>query len=266
MDAEQREAIAGMWATGDYARVATRLAPAAHALAERLGDGHGRRALDVATGTGSVARALASRGWAVSATDLCRPLLDHAARAAEDEGLVIDWQEGPIEEEPYGDASFSAVTSSFGLIFAPDPDAALRELRRCLLQGGALAFTAWTPGGYMGAMTAVMGEFLPGEPGAVMTHMTWGDPGPCTARLQASGFERVEITARTLPWNFADPDAAVEFYFTRSPAHVAAARGAGDRAEAMKRAVREHLASYVDDSGRVTIDAEYLLVTARRAA
>lgn len=119
MDPEQREAVAGVWALGDYAQVAARLAPAAQALAERLGDGHGRRALDVATGTGSVARALASRGWAVSASDLCAPLLGVASRTARSDGLVIDWREGSLEDAPFADETFAATTSSFGLISRP---------------------------------------------------------------------------------------------------------------------------------------------------
>ena len=264
MDAEQREAIAGVWAMGDYAQVAARLAPAAQALAERLGDGHGRRALDVATGTGSVARALASRGWAVSASDVCAPLLDVASKTARDEGLVIDWREGSLEEVPFTDKTFAAATSSFGLIFAPDPGAALIELHRCLRPGGTLAFTAWTPGGYMGAMTAAMGEFLPGGPEAAMGPMAWGEPATCGARLRPS-YDAIDISTRTLPWRFESPDAAVDFCFTNSPGHIAAARAAGDRLEPMKEAVRRHLASYPSSSGRVEIEAEYLLVTARRA-
>lgn len=216
MDPEQREAVAGVWALGDYAQVAARLAPAAQALAERLGDGHGRRALDVATGTGSVARALASRGWAVSASDLCAPLLGVASRTARSDGLVIDWREGSLEDAPFADETFAATTSSFGLIFAPDPDAALAELRRCLRPGGTLAFTAWTPGGYMGAMTAAMGEFLPGGPEAVMGPIAWGDPTTVRARLRPS-YGEIDLSTHTLPWRFESPEAAVDFYFTNSP-------------------------------------------------
>ena len=147
--------------------VAERLRPAAEKIADAVGDGRGRLALDVAAGTGSVAVALAGRGWRVGAVDIAPALIAHGRERTQ--GLGIDWYEAPLDALPFPDSSFDLMASSFGLIFAPDPHAALTELRRCLRPGGQLAFTAWTPGGYMGQMTAVMMGFMPPGPLAAET-------------------------------------------------------------------------------------------------
>jgi len=53
MEARWKQAIAEVWAMGDYPSIAPHLAAPATLLADRLGDGHGRRALDLGTGTGT---------------------------------------------------------------------------------------------------------------------------------------------------------------------------------------------------------------------
>ena len=270
MDDAARRATAAMWALGDYAAIGERLQPAADelvaAVADRLGDGPGhgggRRALDLATGTGSVALRLARRGWAVSATDLCPPLLEIARAEAAAAGLDVDLREAPLDEQPYDDQVFDAVTSSFGLIFAADEAAVLAEVRRLVRAGGVLAFTAWTPGGYLGQMSTVMGRFLPSGPPGGPDPLAWGRPEVVLERLGAFGDPAVAV--HTLPWRFPGPDAAVDFCFEHSPAHVAAARRAGPDAPAMRDAVREHLVEQVGGEGPVDLEAEYLLVTAVR--
>lgn len=257
-------AAADLWALGDYARIGVRLRPAAVRLAATVGDGHGRRALDVATGTGAVALELAARGWAVSATDACAPLLAQAEQSARSEGHVVDLQVADLAEQPYGADSFAAVTSSFGLIFAPDPATAVTEAVRCLRPGGLLALTAWAPDGYMGEMTRAMQQFLPPSPAGGHDPLTWGDPVVARARL--AGLTDVQVEAEQLPWAFSDADQAMALYFEHSPAHVAAARAAGDAADELRAAVRDHLASMAGADGRVDLAADYVVVSGRRPA
>lgn len=257
-------AVADLWALGDYARIGARLQPAATHLAEVVGDGHGRRALDVATGTGSVALALAARGWAVSATDLCGPLVEQAEARARAEGHVVDLRVAALEDQPHADGSFAAVTSSFGLIFASDPDAATAEAVRCLRPGGLLALTAWATDGYMAEMTRVMQRFLPPPASGAHDPLTWGDPAIATRRL--AGLDLVRTEAARLPWAFADADEAVAVYFEHSPAHVAAARAAGEAADELRAAVRDHLASYAGPDGRLDLSADYVVALGRRPA
>lgn len=265
MDDNERRAAAKLWALGDYARIAAQLRPAADLIARSVGDGHGRRALDLATGTGSVARALADVGWAVTGTDLCVPLLDVGRAEAAGDGLVIEWREAPLDAIPFDDASFQLVTSSFGLIFSGDATATLREAARVLLPGGQLVFTAWTPEGYVGQMSSLIAGFTSPATSDAPGPFSWGEPATLRDRL-AADFIDVDFAPRTLSWVFDNAEAAVDLFFTHSPGHLAALEAVGEgRAVELKDAVRDHLRQHAAPSGRVDVAAEYLLVSARRA-
>jgi SAM-dependent methyltransferase len=107
----------------------------------------GQRVLDVACGTGLPSLALAARvhpGGSVLATDSAPEMLESAARiarAADAHGLEHRVMSAQALEVP--DASFDAVTCAFGLMFCPDPIAAVAELRRALRLGGRFAVAVW---------------------------------------------------------------------------------------------------------------------------
>src|SRR3546814_10148611 len=107
----------------------------------------GERVLDVACGTGVVTR-LASEQvgatGAVAGLDV-NPGMLAVARAATPEGMSIEWHEANAEAMPLPDASFDVVLCQLGLQFMPDRQAALREMRRVLVDGGRLAFNVPGP-------------------------------------------------------------------------------------------------------------------------
>ncbi|MCB1640987.1 MAG: methyltransferase domain-containing protein [Xanthomonadales bacterium] len=103
----------------------------------------GQRVLDVACGTGVLAREAARRvglSGAVSGLDPAPGMLAVARRSAE----VVDWREGVAESLPYADGQFDAVVSQFGLMFFADRVQALREMRRVLRPAGRLAVAVWS--------------------------------------------------------------------------------------------------------------------------
>jgi SAM-dependent methyltransferase len=110
-----------------------------------LDPGPGIRWLDVATGTGGVALRAARAGAEVTGLDLSEDMLGKAKRAAAAEGLDVRLDAGDAERLPYEDASFDVVSSCFGVIFAPDPEAAAGELGRVCRPGGRLGLTSWKP-------------------------------------------------------------------------------------------------------------------------
>src|SRR5690242_19388734 len=71
----------------------------------------GQRVLDIGTGTGLVARALARRGARVCGTDIAAGQIEAARREAAREGLDVDFAVAPAEACPYPDASFDAVVA-----------------------------------------------------------------------------------------------------------------------------------------------------------
>jgi SAM-dependent methyltransferase len=143
---------AELWGAGEYERIAERFAPIHDELVARLAPRRGERWLDVATGTGEVALRAARAGAEVAGVDIAPKLLEQA-RAKSPE---IEWVEGDAQALPFADASFDVVSSNFGVIFAPDPDAAARELARVCR--GRLGLTAWRPNEGLHAICARFAE------------------------------------------------------------------------------------------------------------
>lgn len=112
--------------------------PCAERLVEAAGVGPGARVLDVACGTGIVARIaapLAGPQGHVSGLDVNPGMLAVAARRAP----AVHWRQGQAEVLPCEDSAFDAVLCQFGLNFFADPRNALREMWRVLAPGGRLA-------------------------------------------------------------------------------------------------------------------------------
>jgi ubiquinone/menaquinone biosynthesis C-methylase UbiE len=100
--------------------------------------GTGQRVLDVACGTGVLARAAAERAGPegkVVGIDPNEDMLTVARRRSPG----IEWRSGRAESLPFPDASFEAVVSQFGYMFFEDKRAALEEMMRVLRPGGRLA-------------------------------------------------------------------------------------------------------------------------------
>ena len=102
-----------------------------------------RDVLDLATGSGDVAFALARAlpaGTAITGMDFCQPMLDEAVvkQAARPEAAAITFRQGDGMNLPLDDASFDTVTVSFGLRNMADRHRALGEMHRVLRPGGRL--------------------------------------------------------------------------------------------------------------------------------
>ena len=95
----------------------------------------GQRILDVATGTGMVASALAQQGAVVTALDQSEAMLE-VARAHSRPGITF--VHGEAEHLPFDDAAFDALTFTYLLRYVDDPAATLRELARVVKPGGRI--------------------------------------------------------------------------------------------------------------------------------
>ena len=168
---------ASVWSSGgaDYDRISRGIADALEHCVLRLDPKPGERILDLATGTGWTSRLVAGRGAQVIGVDIAEDLLAAARAKARSAGLAIDYRTGDAEALPFDDASFDAVVSTFGVMFASRPEAAAAELARVTKPGGRIALTTWAHDGNIFRMFQVMKAFMapPAAP-APSSPFEWG--------------------------------------------------------------------------------------------
>jgi ubiquinone/menaquinone biosynthesis C-methylase UbiE len=161
------------WSSGDYSVIGTTLQIVGESLCEAVDLQAGERVLDVAAGNGNATLAAARRGCQVTSTDYVGALLDRAAMRAAAEGLTIEFKEADAEDLPFPDASFDAVLSTFGAMFAPDHPPTARELLRICRPGGRVGLANWTPDGFIGQVFKTVGKHVP-PPAGVKSPALWG--------------------------------------------------------------------------------------------
>jgi demethylmenaquinone methyltransferase / 2-methoxy-6-polyprenyl-1,4-benzoquinol methylase len=107
-----------------------------HRWRERAADlarvGPGTRALDVATGTGDLAIALARRGGEVVGSDFSEGMLERARAKSR----AVRWEQANALALPYEDASFDAATVGFGARNFSDLERGIGEMARVVRSGG----------------------------------------------------------------------------------------------------------------------------------
>lgn len=111
-------------------------------LVDAAGVAPGQAVLDVACGTGVVAREASDRMGGegkVVGLDLNEGMLEVARRLRPD----IEWRKGDAAELPFPDGSFDVVLCQSALMFFPDRAGALREMARVVTSGGAVAVQVW---------------------------------------------------------------------------------------------------------------------------
>jgi SAM-dependent methyltransferase len=198
------------WASGDFSVVAARIMLVAEQLVDSADLHAGWRVLDVATGSGNAAIAAARLGCRVVGVDYVPALLERGRRRAAAEGLEVELVEGDAEELPVPDASFDAVLSVFGSMFAPDHARAATELLRVCRPGGTIALASWTPEGFIGELFRTVSKHVP-PPAAVESPMLWGTEGHLRD-LFGDRIDSLEVTERTFTWRFTSAEEFVTFF------------------------------------------------------
>ena len=258
-----------MWASGDYpSMVETFLLPLGPRIVDASGVTPGLRVLDVGAGTGNASIPAAQRGASVTASDLTPELLEAGRRRAEGAGVELGWIQADAERLPFEDASFDAVISSIGAMFAPFHQRVADELVRVCRPGGTIGLLSWTPEGMIGSLFRTMGPFAPPPPAGAQPPPLWGSEDHVRelfgdrVALRALERDTLEVTA------FAHPHDYGEHFKARYGPTIAARKNAA-------KAGREDefdtaLDAFCDEWNRGTEDAarfemEYLLAIGTRA-
>jgi SAM-dependent methyltransferase len=180
----------------------------------------GARVLDVAAGAGGQTIAAAQRvgpSGTVLATDISPAILEYAQAEASTAGLsnvttrVMDGE--ALEVEP---DSFDAVISRVGLIYFPDQQKALGDMRRALRDGGRVAAIVYSTPDRNQFFSipvsiirrrAALPPPLPGQPGP----FSLGAPGVIAAAFETAGFHDVETRLIEAPLRLASAAECVRF-------------------------------------------------------
>jgi ubiquinone/menaquinone biosynthesis C-methylase UbiE len=124
--------------------------PWAEVLLDVIGIAPGSRVLDIASGTGVVARAAAQRAGGdghVVASDVSGPMLARAAIVGSpNDAAPIEYVDASADALPFEDSSFDVVLCQQGLQFFPARAAAVGEMRRVLRSGGVAGVAVWASG------------------------------------------------------------------------------------------------------------------------
>lgn len=238
--------------------------PVAARLVRHAGIRPGQQVLDVACGTGVVAVTASRLGAVVTALDLTPELLERARENAAIAGQTISWHEGDAEALPFADASFDAVVSTVGVMFATDQEAAARELARVVKPDGRLALTTWTPDSHVFGMFRVMKAYMPAPPApAPRSPFEWG----ARPRLQALLGDAFDLRFEDGVSCYREPDAEAAwqtFSTGYGPTRTLAANLPDDRREALHRDFVAFHEAFRTDLGVTVPRANVLTLGTRR--
>lgn len=210
-------------------------APCSAFLVEFVNPQPGERVLDVACGTGIVARHIAPRVGShgkVIGLDLNPNMIRVARMAAEREGLAIEWRTSPAEQLPFPDISFDLVLCQFGLMFFTDRHAALMEFYRVLKTGGRVGLSVWQ-GLDHHPFYQMLDDVTRRRFGksSVQAVFSLGDSGEIRNLLTGSGFQHVEIEPMSITAHFPNPEEFLTWEIDVDPAEIPAMQNLDTKAQ-----------------------------------
>ena len=186
---------------------------------DELGTGGGTRLLDAGCGAGLALQIAAGRGAEVVGIDASAGMLAIARERNPDAEL----HEGDLEELPWDDDRFDAVTAFNSAQYAADPVVALRELRRVAAAGAPVALASWAEAERCETrvVLAAIGGLLPPPPPGAGGPFALSSPGNLEALVEQAGLALQRADEVAVDFLFASLDDAVRAHLSAGPAHRA---------------------------------------------
>lgn len=252
-----------MWGTGPYQNITETITDIHEQVLDRLDPQPGETWLDLACGTGAVSERAAQRGAAVTGVDLAPVLIETAQERAQEHGLDIDYRVGDCERLELESASFDIVSSTCGVMFAPDHEATAGELARVVKPRGRIALANWTPEGGLAKMFAMMKPFAPPPPAAAGSPFAWGDEEH-VRELLGEAFD-LELERHVSHLRISSGEEYWQLFSSSyGPTRTLAESLEDDRHEEFHRAWVDFFEANYRSNGEIDHDREWLLVYGTR--
>jgi SAM-dependent methyltransferase len=228
------------------------------AVFDAIGLGVGTALLDAGCGAGLALQLAAKRGAIVRGIDASAPLL----QIARERNPEADIRQGDLEELPFADDTFDAVTSFNAVQYADDSAAAVAELRRVARPGAAVTVLTWGAPERCetGSILAAVGGLLPPPPPGAEGPFALSAPGLLEALVEAAGLHAETAADAPMSFHFPDLDTAVRAQLTSGPARIAIEH-AGE--PAVRTALAGAYARYRQPDGAYRQDNVFRYVVAR---
>jgi SAM-dependent methyltransferase len=241
-----------MWGAGDYGAVGTRLVVMGEQLCDSADIRAGERVLDVACGHGITSLAAARRFAEVTGIDYVPALVERGRERAAADRLPVSFEVADAEALPFADGAFDVVTSTVGVMFAPN------QAR------GRIALTSWTPDGFLGQLFRIVAGYAPPPPG-VASPMRWGSEDGLR-QLFGDGVSALQTRACRYRMCYRSAEHWLEFFRTNyGPVLRLFASLDAPRQETLAAEILALLARHDEGGGRgLLIRAEYLEALAWR--
>lgn len=226
----------------------------------------GETVLDVATGTGVLARAcrdVTGPSGKVVGLDPLPAMLTVAAEVAPD----IEWSNAPAENIGFHDGSFDKVVSQFGMMFFRDRAQAAREMLRVLKPNGRLGLAVWDDADNIPVyrtLIEVLADAVGAEAAdAVGLPFSLGAPSLVTEPLSRAGFADIQASTVSEPARFPSIRTLVEAELGAWLPLVNVNLSAED-AEAILARAEAALAEFANADGEAVFDMKAHVFSARR--
>jgi ubiquinone/menaquinone biosynthesis C-methylase UbiE len=226
----------------------------------------GERVLDVACGTGLVARLAGPKvgpTGTITGLDLNAGMLAVARAMPPPPGARVTWIEGSAEAMDLPDASFEVILCHQGFQFFPDKPAALREIHRVLVPDGRVLLSIWKSAG---PYNFAVGNALERHVGVeTATRYRAQRSAPDAEELRRlfveAGFRNVHIRSSFMTIRLPSIEAFVLCHLAAMPVAGAVAALSEKKRAALARQVSRTLRSYADGNG-VAVPDEINIATA----
>ncbi len=239
-------------------------APWAQDLVEFAAPVIGERVLDIACGTGVVARTVGSHIGAtgkVVGLDINAGMLEVARSVPWTAPAQVEWREANALELPFDDGSFDLVLCQQGLQFFPNRLAALLQMRRVVAPGGRIAVSVWRSIHYSPGFESLHNALTHhvGPDAGILGPFALSDVDELRRLVGEAGFRDINIRQAAKLLEFPSPEEFVWRYVAATPLATVVAHIGDSARAALVNDVASDLKETVTGSGLVFPIESHLL-------